>query len=287
MKILLNYADENYRIQRKYNSLSAKYLGNFDKIIETSFEDVEISFRDSNKDIFSIKRGAGLWLWKPYIIFKYLSQLDENDVLCYCDSGALFIRKIDYLIDFMNERHSDILLFDQPLLEKQFTKRKLYDLFSPKHESNQLLGGYMLLRKTDKTISFIKEWLDMCCDINCLYDDGKGIEYEDYVAHREDQAILSLLAHRYGIPSYREPSQYGKRPWEYMGKGRYYRCLEHKESTFPQILISCRKWHPLKYILFEIIKNILYSLKIFSEAQYLRKHSYELTIKNGEKYIGF
>jgi len=286
MNILLNYSDKNYRLQQKYNTLTGKYISGFDHIIETSIKDLDKDFIYKNRDILNISRGAGLWLWKPYIIYKHLQLINTNDFLFYCDSGSIFIRKIQHLVDFMNSQKKDILLFDNPLLEKQFCKKNLYDLFSPEN-NNQICGGYLLVRKTDLTLSFIKEWLDMCCNINFLYDNGQDVENPDYISHREDQAILSLLAHKHRIVSYRDPSQYGKRPWEYMNIGRYYRNLKHQESKYPQILINCRNQHPLRFLFTEIIKYILYSVGIFSERQYINKHLYNIIMKNGEKYIDF
>jgi hypothetical protein len=36
-----------------------------------------------------------------------------------------------------------------------------------------------------------------------------GPDYSDFVAHRHDQSIFSLLTKRYGLVAYRDPSQYG------------------------------------------------------------------------------
>ncbi|MGH6721276.1 hypothetical protein [Bacteroides hominis] len=124
--ILLNYADERFAVQQKYNFKSAKLLGGFDEFHLMSNKDIDEEFKQLNRDIFDIKRGGGLWLWKPYIISKTLKMIGDDDVLVYCDSGAVFIRKISHLVEFMNERNLDILLFDIPLLEVQFTKKKCF-----------------------------------------------------------------------------------------------------------------------------------------------------------------
>ncbi|MFK1815377.1 hypothetical protein ACIXAT_21975 [Bacteroides fragilis] len=127
--ILLNYADERFAVQQKYNFKSAKLLGGFDEFHLMSNKDIDEGFKQLNRDIFDIKRGGGLWLWKPYIILKTLKTIGDDDVLMYCDSGTVFMRNISCLINFMYGKKLDILLFDTPLLEMQFTKKKCFRAF--------------------------------------------------------------------------------------------------------------------------------------------------------------
>ena len=47
-------------------------------------------FRQKNQHILSQGRGAGYWLWKPYIIYKWLtdpSMEDDNSYVIYSDAG--------------------------------------------------------------------------------------------------------------------------------------------------------------------------------------------------------
>ncbi|MBV4191029.1 hypothetical protein ACRFA2_05210 [Bacteroides hominis] len=273
--VLLNYADENFALQQKYNFKSAKLFGGFDKFCLASNRDVDEKFKQSNSEIFNIKRGGGLWLWKPYIILKTLKTIGDDDVLVYCDSGAVFIRKISHLVEFMNERNLDILLFDIPLLEVQFTKKNVLDFFNSDGLKNQIMAGYILVKKTDFTLQFINEWLHLCQNIDLLYDDGKMKQCDSFLSHREDQSLLSLLAHSYELPSFREPTQYGERPWEYMGHKRFYCPLSHDESNYPQILISSRKRHPVSWCVLEIVKSILYKSNIYTEDLYINRHGYK------------
>ena len=184
--ILLNYADERFAVQQKYNFKSAKLLGGFDEFHLMSNKDIDEEFKQLNRDIFDIKRGGGLWLWKPYIISKTLKMIGDDDVLVYCDSGAVFIRKISHLVEFMNERNLDILLFDIPLLEVQFTKKNVLDFFNSDGLKNQIWAGYILMKKTEFTLRFIDEWLHLCQNIDLLYDDGSIKQHDYYWAHRED-----------------------------------------------------------------------------------------------------
>ena len=35
------------------------------------------------------QRGAGYWIWKPYIIWKTLQDVEDGDIVCYIDSACL------------------------------------------------------------------------------------------------------------------------------------------------------------------------------------------------------
>ena len=285
--ILLNYADEKFAIQQKYNFKSAKLFGGFDEFYLTSNKDIDEKFRQSNREIFNIKRGGGLWLWKPYIILKTLETIGDDDVLVYCDSGTVFIRNISYLVNFMYGKKLDILLFDTPLLEVQFTKKNVLDLFNSDGLKNQIMAGYMLIRKTKFTLQFINEWLQLCQNIDLIYDDGNIKQHDYYLAHREDQSLLSPLAHSYNLPSFREPTQYGEHPWEYMRQGRFYCPLSHDESDYPQVLISSRKWHPISLCAVELAKSILYKSKIYTKKRYIERHGYKLIHLLDKEFVAF
>jgi len=99
MITLINYANgQPYEKFRKWNSWSAKHLGRADRIIEYTIKDIPQSYVNKHKNIFDYGRGAGLWLWKPYIILDALSKIEEGEWLFYCDSGTVIIRNLRYLV---------------------------------------------------------------------------------------------------------------------------------------------------------------------------------------------
>ena len=66
------------------------------------------TFYNLNKHTLDQSRGAGYWLWKPYIIYNNLCRLTEGDILIYTDAGVEIVNNIDYIIDWMD---SDVFLF--------------------------------------------------------------------------------------------------------------------------------------------------------------------------------
>ena len=49
-----------------------------------------------NTDIINIKRGGGLWSWKPDVVYTTLNKMNENDILVYCDSGCVLQDSLEW-----------------------------------------------------------------------------------------------------------------------------------------------------------------------------------------------
>lgn len=236
--IVLNYADENYKNAQQYNSKTATEIGKADEVLSYGPADISLAFKSEHSDIFSYKRGAGLWLWKPYIVKKALQNIDDGDVLFYCDSGAYFTRKIDDLLKRAGK--FNLLVFDLPLVEEQFTKKATFEKMgctSDKYKrSNQIMATYFVMIKNEFTKQFVDEWLNLCSDIDLLApSDGKD-EIATSIAHREDQSIFSLLYKKYGIEPQADISQRRWVPRTYNYDMCEYVQTKHKNSKLPVVL---------------------------------------------------
>lgn len=276
MIYVINYADINFEKIRNFNTKTAYSKGRADKVIEYSPEDIDSNFKEKNSNIFSYKRGAGLWLWKPYIILETLNKMDDDDYLFYCDAGSIFVNKIKLLIDCMEINHQSIMIFEIPLLARQFSKKETFKLMDfHDYSINQCAGGYLLIKKNKYTVSFIKEWLfymqhEEIVSPNHFRSDIN--EFSDFHAHREDQSILTILTRKHNIPVFRDPSDYGDRPWQYASKEWTFSPKIYHNSCYPKILLSNRKSNPYKYIVKEWLKTSLNKLGIYSKKYYLRKY---------------
>ena len=61
-------------------------------------------------------------------------------------------------------------------------------------------GGALILKKTENTIRYIQEWLDMCCIYEDITDSESKIENNNlFREHRHDQSLLSIILHKYNI----------------------------------------------------------------------------------------
>lgn len=254
---VINFADSKFEEQRKFNSYTAKTYGEADFVIEYSPHHIDKDFIDKNFEILSEKRGVGLWLWKPYIIKKTLEIIPENSYLFYSDAGSFFISSIKNLIQDLDKSNQEIMVFELPLLERQWTKKETFTTLNyDYYDNNQIMATFILCKNTAYVRNFIDKWLFHSQDKRCImpYNITNESNLEDFVEHREDQSILSILCHKEKIIPFRDPSQYGKRPYEYAWKTRFlnrwipycYKEKRHSNSRYPQILISTRganlKW---------------------------------------------
>lgn len=268
MVTVINYANESFKKAQKINTKSAYRIGQADKVIEYSPKEIDNKFVVKYKNILSEKKGNGFWLWKPYFLNKTLNEcLDYGEYIFYVDSGSYFVNKIDLLIQAMEKANTDIMLFELPLIERQFTKRDTMVLMDCDIENvvntNQAMGGFILLKKTNNSIKFVQDFLNYSCNEDLLKDDVKLHDnYNDFEAHRHDQSILSCLSKKWGIILFRDPTQYGDRPLEYAKAGRFILLKKYYNSEYPRILESCRR-EPAFYLKRrELIISILNKFKL-------------------------
>ena len=250
MKVLINYANDAYKKAQNWNSWTGKHIAGFDKVYSFSPSDIDKNYYEGHKDILSEKRGNGLWLWKPYFIDKVLSECSDGDIVFYADSGAFFVKKIDKLISSLR-KNEKIWVSDCPLLESCFTKPICFekmDCDEKTKNSNQIQATYLMLICCDETRSFIGEWLHYCEDYDLMSPEG-GLSLNEkrgtqFVAHREDQSILSLLCKKKGIKAHKDPSQRGKCPETFYSPNYSYQVPEDKEDNYGTVLFLHKAKNP-------------------------------------------
>ncbi len=155
------------------------------------------------KDILNQKRGAGYWLWKPWIILNTLYEADENDVIFYIDAGDIFDESIDKFIkEEIVSSDKDIFCIVGDRINEDYTKRDCFvgmgcdnAIF---HNCLQLEAGVLIIKNTAYAKNFIKQWLQYCCDSRLLTDipNQLGLEnFESFKDHRHDQSILTNMVY--------------------------------------------------------------------------------------------
>jgi hypothetical protein len=214
-KVLVNFATASFFEAQRLNAETGLSVAGFDRAISYSSRDIERDFRIRNRAVLRSRTGAGYWLWKPYFIKRALSLLNEGEFLFYCDSGSHFIARIDPLVEIALRTGQQLLPFELQLLERSYTKRDAFMLMDcdapPFVDTRQRLAGFILLRKSPFAVSFVDEFFDLAQDPRLITDSRSqlGPDYPDFVAHRHDQSIFSLLTKRHGLTTYRDPSQFG------------------------------------------------------------------------------
>jgi hypothetical protein len=264
----MNYADERFRRKQKANSLTAKIFAGIKNVIEYSPEDIDEEFKKKHQHIFDQKRGGGFYLWKPYLIFKTLEQLNEGDYLFYCDSGAIFLKSIRPIIKEFDRLQQPILGFEIPLIEKQWTKKDTFIIMNANddqfRETQQICSGYIFIKKCDQSLKFFKEFFDYATDERALTDIHNKLGFPNdssFVDHRHDQSIFSLLFKKYGFKTLPDPSDFGHFPEAYCQKDGYQYADRLQLNQYAGLILSNRTANPLiyagKYLIKRRIKKLL------------------------------
>ncbi|CAF0805595.1 unnamed protein product [Adineta steineri] len=181
-----------------------------------SIFDNDQQFMKRNKHILNQTRGAGYWLWKPYIILKELYLAREGDIIIYSDATVNFIRNIQPLIDLT--KYQDVITFKHTSKEYIWTKRDAFITMNVDeplyYNSSAGIASYVILRKSLMSMTFVSEWLTYAQDNRIITDDKNVFNQKNYDGFREnrhDQSILSLLAKKWNLTIYPDPSQRGNR----------------------------------------------------------------------------
>jgi len=214
--VLTNLSSKKFEESRRRLNSSARAFGIRD-IRSYDFEEIKRTpFYTQHRDILDQPTGMGYWLWKPYIVSETLKSVDEGDIVIYCDSGIEIIADLSPLLAICQERQSILLFGNANEISSMWTKRDCFILMEcdtePYWKAPQCDAAFCLFRKSAESTRFVGEWLDYACDRRILTDQpntcGKK-NYPDFMEHRRDQSILSLLAQRWKLDLHRMPTQFG------------------------------------------------------------------------------
>lgn len=213
----ISYGNEKYEKSRDFNLKSALSKGKVDKVIAYGPDDIEKDVFEKNKSVFTKSKGAGYWLWKPYFIYKTLEKMPENDYLIYTDSGMTYVRDVRLLINCMEKHQQKIMCFEIEAIEKSSTKRDLFialDCDTAEYtDSRQRLGGIVICKNCEYSRNIIFQWLSYAQDETLITDCENTLglpNYPEFMYHRHDQSIWSLITKKNDIPAFRDPTHFGK-----------------------------------------------------------------------------
>jgi len=235
--VLVNYATGPFRESQRRNAATGLGVGGFDRALTLGPWDLDLRFRARNRRILRHARGAGFWLWKPYVVLRALESLDDGDWLFYSDSGSHFVDSVWHLVRFAAARDLDLLVFDAgPFPEGHYTKRDTFQLLDCDRpelaESRQRTAAFSLWRPTPGALTLAREWLAAGCDERAItdLDNQLGLpNYPGWVDHRHDQSIFSLLTKKAGLPAFRNPARGGATS-----------LIDYPDSSYPQVVQHTR-----------------------------------------------
>jgi hypothetical protein len=272
------YEDNDALIERARRQIvSCEYINSYQIVNprdDSLFDKFVYRFSDFlNKNL----RGYGYWIWKPFIICEYLKKIPENDVLVYADIGCEFSSaggKIfsDYLLHL---RKNDFLVFStyNGQSESVWTKKELIDLFDLSQNrlmEEQVAATFFLLKNNVRTRKIMHEWLNIAESENFIYinDVCSKSKNPEFIEHRHDQSIFSMLMKKYNIrilreSTYHDPILYYKNSYIYRFPIHALRSKDGKAMINENHLIN------IKFSLFDVLKFhlIFFAHRVFQKIK--------------------
>jgi hypothetical protein len=107
---MVTYADASMNLSQTLCVSSARMMG-VDEALAMTPDNLSEEFKLFN-EVLNEPRGAGYWLWKPYVIYRAMLHMNEGDTLIYSDAGVEFVAPVRDIINRMDE---DIFFFTNGL----------------------------------------------------------------------------------------------------------------------------------------------------------------------------
>ena len=158
-------------------------------------------------------RGYGYWIYKPIFIKEFLGKhLGPNAILVWVDAGCSInvtdsskARFAEY-VDVAKNSEAGLGFIQTTCPERKWTKAdlgRLLNVIDSEHwESGQIFAGFSIWKNSSEAKDIAQAWLELAItDDGHFIDDSPSIEpnHPEFVEHRHDQSIFSLLAKTRGF----------------------------------------------------------------------------------------
>jgi Protein of unknown function (DUF1647) len=157
-------------------------------------------------DYFNIKINAGEYAWKPVILCDIVNEF--KCCVCWMDAGNLITQPLFWLRKITNalgmySPHSNASISDwtHPKTLK-FLSASNYLLNKPNLSGNCIAINY----RSHKARDLVNQWKECALVRGCIAPEGSNRNN-----HRQDQAVLSVIAHQSGIVKGMPTRHYGFR----------------------------------------------------------------------------
>lgn len=213
----ISYVSRNFN--NRYNSMTnmGKTCGYFDNFVCLKEDFIDDWFKQKYVNVWNNSRGGGYWIWKPFIIFKKLQEINENDILIYIDGGCNICTTTDAqnrfndYVNMVNNNWTGHLRFQLEHKEFKYTNKHLIQYFNSNNKLNinyndvnyndvnineiinteQLVGGIQVIRKNKFTMDFFTYCMKIIDDDVELFTDKYNLKTGEQ--HRHDQSVMSML----------------------------------------------------------------------------------------------
>ena len=200
--IFITYGDVGFERAKAKIMKEAKDTGVFDETYSFGREDLSQELLFS--DIINIKRGGGLWSWKPDVILSTMCRTHNGDVIVYCDAGCTLSPSNEWKRYWQKLNQYDIIAQRIYQRTDHWTRKEIIDYFKENGTSWLKLYQFqatVIIVNSEFTRHFVREWRDLMISHPQFAMDVSQEELLNqlpgFIENRHDQAIYSALIYKY------------------------------------------------------------------------------------------
>lgn len=201
------YADAAKRLEKQANRTNifdTVLVYNADDLRELDeFWNLHGDFIENNPEKF------GYGIWKSYIVFKMLLVMSDGDVLMYADASCDFDIECENIKEIFKEIVSkdgfeictSLAENSEHLVSKLDLVYSMNMIEHVDYQKPQVESIAFIMKKSDVTMRFVKSWYSLCCEHNLLTKKNYNFSFRDFIEHKCEQSIFSLLLKKMNLYS--------------------------------------------------------------------------------------
>jgi len=216
--VFLTYGDQKFKHSRNRVVQEAKQQGLFtDFVLETDDIKKDFEFKkalesDRFKKVFEEVKGGGCYIWKPYVIYKNLLSLRNNDILVFADAGCKIPNdqkcksKLNEYFRMLDNDERGIIGLRSHHLESEMSKGDVFDYFGVRHNkdichSGKFSTGRQFIRKCDHSMRLYEKWWGIAKSDPHLFDSSPSVSknFPNFIKHIWESSTFSMLYKTMGV----------------------------------------------------------------------------------------
>jgi len=225
------YGTDSYESSKQRILREANESGWFQTIQAWGPQDLPKDFSEKYKNILSMSRGGGYWIWKYPLIEETLKVMREGDILVFLDAGCqlnpLATKRFQEYVQDLQNSNFDVQCHQLQHAEQFYTTERIFQVMgvgrnnTEIRETGQYAGGILMIQKGDHA----RRWLDLIWTalgkdpyiVTDKYNNEAKKINSAFLDNRHDQSVSSVARKLVGCLVYPDesypPNQLDKPFW--------------------------------------------------------------------------
>ncbi len=201
-RVFITYGDQGFESAKAKIVAEARACEEFDEIHAYGREDLSPELMAS--EVIKVKRGSGLWSWKPDVILSAMNAHEDGDIIVYCDAGCSLYKSKEWKRYWKKLESHDIIA--QRIFQRtdRWTRKEILDYFHDNFrgwENSYQYSATIIIIISAFTRKLVSEWRNLMIEhpefAMDVTEEERKHQHATLVENRHDQAIYSALIHKY------------------------------------------------------------------------------------------